>query len=135
MEKPRHVMREAGLLLTFGSPSDAGLLYEVIPRSRFSIVPVRLIADHCARARPSGPCPRASARAGQFPGGVMATPLAVDPRRSCRYAMSVKRGALHAKTRSTQLSDERRFKISSLDRALSRVPSSVSRACGNSTGP
>src|SRR5262245_51193097 len=84
MEKPRHVMREAGLLLTFDSPSDARLLYEVIPRCRFSIVPVRPIADHCARARSSGPCPRAAARAGRFPGGVMAPPLAVDPRRSGR---------------------------------------------------
>src|SRR5262252_5555817 len=104
MEKPRHVMREAGLLLTFDSPSDARLLYEVIPRCRFSIVPVRPIADHCARARSSGPCPRAAARAGRFPGGVMAPPLAIDsatvvPLREEREARSSSRKK-HAQPRS-----------------------------------
>jgi hypothetical protein len=64
----------------------------------------------------------------------MAPPLAVDPRRSCRCARNVRRGARHAKTRSTHFSNERRLEISSLERALSRVSSSVSRACCHLTG-
>jgi len=97
MEKPRHVRREAGLLFTFDSPSETGLVDEVILVASLRFVPVRPIADHCTRARSSGPCPRAAARAGQFPGGVMAPPLAVDPRRSWRWARNVERGAHRAK--------------------------------------
>ena len=127
-EKPRHVFREAGLIISSDlRPATPGSSTRLSTSLQFASMSAAWpIDDQLARARLTKPCPRSTARAEVLSGGVIAPPLAVDPATSAddRRSVGVE---LWTRITLTHRGDERQLEI--LRRVFGMSIESKSRRC------